>query len=209
MIRINLLPKEISKKAAMRKKVLMVAGIIVLFIALLAGNYLMKVAKLTGLNGDIDKIEAELKKLAPVVQKVNTIKAQKEALNNKINVINTLLESRLLYPKFMERFSSELPISVWLVTLNTTVIPGGLKLDFGVLARDNYAVADTINILENSKYYHNIEFTGLATTTGGPDKTSVRSFNLKCNYYSSGEAPKEAPASAKKTSKKKKRKRRR
>ncbi len=205
MIKINLLPKEIEKRAAAQQKVILIGGAVGFVLLILIGGYFSRVAKLTTLKGRIARVEKELKKLKPVVQKVNEIQKKKEALNNKIEVIKNLMSSRLLYPVFMEKFAAILPTRVWITALNTKTVDNALELKLSVLAGDNYAVADFINILELSEKYHNIEFTGISTVSA--DDAEVRSFTINCSYYPTGKVPEKVEK--KQTPKRKKRKKRR
>lgn len=190
MIKINLLPKEIEQKAAARQKIMMVAGIIGFFILVFIGGYFSRVAKLASLKKKITGIEGELKKLEPIVRKVNTIKVKKETLNNKMKVIKELMKARLLYPVFMEDFAAILPAKVWITALKTKTGDNTLALDFRVLARDNYAVADLLNDLEVSKKFQEVKFTGITTASHGGEE--IRSFNILCNYSPSGKASEKA-----------------
>lgn len=199
MIKINLLPKEIEQKAAARQKIMLIAGIGGIFLLIFIGGYFLRVTKLTSLKGRIAEIEKELKKLEPIVQKVNNIKANKDALNSKIKVIKNLMKSRLLYPIFMEDFAAILPPKVWITGLNTKSGDNILDLNFKVLARDNYAVADFINDLEVSRKFQEIKFAGITTTSQVGEE--IRSFSISCSYSPAGEV-------IKKTKKKPRRKRR-
>jgi len=207
MIRINLLPLHIRKKAAERQKVVLVGLLIAVLVSLLIGAYFMKVAKLASLNGDVEKIEKELKKLEPVVKKVADITAKKESLDNKINVIKDLMKTRLLYPVFMDDFASILPMGVWTTSIKTKASGNSMHLSLAMEARDNYGVADLINALESSKKFHNVGFKGI-TAGSASSGEATRKFSIESDYYPSGEAPKQkAPVKKKKAKKKPKRRR--
>ncbi|MEA3506926.1 MAG: PilN domain-containing protein [Elusimicrobiota bacterium] len=180
MIKINLLPKEIEQKAAARKRGMLIAGIVVLIVAIFIGIYLLRVATLTSINGEIKEVQSELDKLESTVKKVNDIERRKNQLNRKINVIKNLMKSRLLYPIFYEEMARVMTDNVWLTSLNTTTGEGKLTLSMGVNAADNYAVADFLNALEVSDNFNNIKFSGI--TTIGSEEDKVRVFNINCTY---------------------------
>ncbi|MGM0441381.1 MAG: PilN domain-containing protein [Elusimicrobiota bacterium] len=181
MIKINLLPKEIEEKAAARKKSFIIAGIVVMVIAVFGGLYFVRVSKLSSVNGKIDKVEKELNQLESVVKKVNSIKKSKAQLDKKINVIKDLMESRLLYPLFMEDMAAIVPSGVWLKNLDTSTEDLSLQLSMGVNAIDNYATAKFINALEQSEKFSDIQFSGINTENNDEGK-EVRQFDLTCRY---------------------------
>ncbi|MDA3793443.1 MAG: PilN domain-containing protein [Elusimicrobia bacterium] len=183
MIRINLLPKEIAQKAAAKKRGILIAWIVLLVVAIFIGIYLLRVAKLTAVNGDIKEVQSELNKLESTVKKVNDIQKRKDRLNRKITVIKNLMKSRLLYPIFFEEMAMVMPSSVWLTSLNTSTGEGKLTLSMGVNAADNYAVADFINALEISDNFTDIKFSGISTSSsGGEDGKKIKVFNINCTY---------------------------
>lgn len=204
MIRINLLPKEFEKKAAAKKRGLMIGSMVGFIIVFFIGVYILRVVKVGSLKSRIEEVERELAKLKPVVQKVGEIQSKKEELNKKIGVIKNLMKSRLLYPIFMEDFAAIIPKKVWMTSLNTQTKENSLSLNFNVIARDNYAVADFINVLEISKKFDEIKFSGINTMSFEGEE--VRTFNISCAYYPTGEPPRKE---VKKPVKKKRRKRKR
>ncbi|MFH1415722.1 MAG: PilN domain-containing protein [Elusimicrobiota bacterium] len=205
MIKINLLPKEIEIMAAARMKMFIITGLIVCIIVGVVSAYFLKLATLAVLDNKIEEVEKELKKLEPIIKKVDAIQNKKKNLNNKMNVINDLAESRLLYPQFMEELAAMLPQKVWLVSLQTKTGNNTLNLTMSVMSRDNYGVADFINVLETNKKFSEPKFTGIVATEHGGE--SVRSFSIICDYYPTGERPAPEPvkSSNKKRTKKKKR----
>ncbi len=204
MIKVNLLPKEYEKKAAERLKVLAIGLVIGAVVAIIAGSYFLRIAKLTSLEREITEVESELKKLEPVVKKVEQLQKQKAALGNKINVISDLMKSRLLYPVFMEELAEVLTSGVWIESLNTKAAGNSLNFSMSVKARDNYVVADLINSLESAKKFDEVKFSGIATVEA--EGLPLRSFSISCGYFPSGEAPKQGSAKKKKGSKRKRRK---
>lgn len=184
MIRINLIPKEIEQKAAARRKTFKIVGIAVTVISIFLGLYLMRVSKLSSLRGEIEEVEQELSEIESVVKKVKSIKKRKAELDKKINVIKGLMESRLLYPVFMEDIAEILPSGVWLTNLNTHTEDLSLKLNMEVKAINNYTSADFINALEKSDKFTEIQFPGINTAVS-EDGTEIRTFNLTCRYETS------------------------
>ncbi len=180
MITINLLPKEIEKKSADRKRCFLISGVAVLIVLILMGIYFLRVTELASLRSNINVVETELKKLTPIVQRVNDIRSKKTELDRKIGVIRDLMKTRLLYPIFMEYFAALIPSEVWITSLNTQTEGNRLILNFNALARDNFAVAEFINRLEISEKFSDIIFVGMTTISF--EEEEVRSFTIGCTY---------------------------
>lgn len=184
MIKINLLPVEIERKAAARKKIFLaaVAGAVVVFI--FAGSFLMRIAKVASLNKDLKTVKAELKKYEVKKKFFEGIKKQKESLQTRLNTIDQLMSSQLNYPKMMEELAKlpgVLPANVWLKTFTTRTDKAGINLTFNVEATDNYAVADLLTNLEKSPLFEKIVIRGFSAGAGDAGK-KTRTLNVKCIY---------------------------
>jgi len=184
MLRINLLPYEIEKKAELRKKILLasVAGAVVVFI--FAGWFLMRVAKIASLKKESAKAAAELKKYDAELKKIENIKNQKKSLETRLNTIDELMASQLNYPKMMEVMTLPeiLPANVWLKTF-TARDTGSEEINFKFAAEaaDNYAVADFLTNLENSLQFDKIIIRGFAAGAGSPGE-KTRTLAVSCVY---------------------------
>ena len=185
-MRINLLPGEYEKKAAAQRRVVMVSLLAVLLAMVFMGVYFSRVAKLTALNNSIQGVDAELSRLKPVVDRVNTLSAKRTEIDRKMRVISDLMETRLFYPLFMENLAKNFPGGVWLTNLNTRGSYDEFDITMGLNARDNYAVAEFLNVLEDSPLFDKIRFTGISTITGGEDE-NIRVFSVSCGYVPQGE----------------------
>lgn len=184
MIKINLLPSEIEKKAAARKKIFLaaVSGVIVVFI--FAGCFLMRIAKVASLKNDLKTVKAELKKYEDKRKFFEGIKKQKESLQTRLNTIDQLMSSQLDYPKMMEELAKlpgVLPANVWLKTFTTRTDKAGINFTFNVEAADNYAVADLLTNLEKSPLFDSVIISGFSSGAGAAGK-KTRTLNVKCIY---------------------------
>jgi len=190
MIKINLLPPEIEKKAAARKKIFLaaIAGAVVVFI--FAGSFLMRIAKVASLKNDLKKVTAELKTYEEQKKFFDDIKKQKESLQTRLDNIKKLMASQLNYPKMMEVMTlpDVLPANVWLKTFNTRDAgEAGINFTFAVEAADNYAVANLLTNLYKSSYFskEDIVISGFAAGAGADGK-KTRTLSVKCIYKPAG-----------------------
>ena len=184
MLRINLLPYEIEKKASARKQIFLasVAGAVVVFI--FAGCFLMRVAKIASLKKESNKLAAELKKYDEELKKIENIESQKKSLQTRLDTIDGLMDSQLDYPKMMEVLTRPeiLPANVWLKTFTTREGGAeGISFIFDAEAADNYAVADFLTNLEKSPQFDKVVIKGFAAG-GGASGKKTRTLNVSCVY---------------------------
>ncbi|MFH1957963.1 MAG: PilN domain-containing protein [bacterium] len=184
MLRINLLPYEIEKKAAARKQIFLasVAGAVVVFIV--AGCFLMRVAKIASLKKESKKADAELSRYNAELEKIQIIENQKKSLQTRLSTIDGLMASQLNYPKMMEVMTlpSVLPANVWLKTFTTRDAgPEEISFIFDAEAADNYAVADFLTNLEKSPLFDKVIIRGF-TAGSGPAGEKTRALNVSCMY---------------------------
>ncbi len=184
MIRINLLPDEYKKKAALRRRVMLLAGAGILLVAGFAGVFIMRTARLAELNRMIREVERDLAQLRPVVERVDAISSSKAELNKKIRIIGELMETRVFYPVLMEDLARIFPERVWLKSFSSSGSYDNMRLDLSLEAHDNYAVADFLNALESSRRFSGISFSGIVTEPY--NDTYIRIFTVRCVYSPSG-----------------------
>ncbi|MEA2081794.1 MAG: hypothetical protein U9O97_03540 [Elusimicrobiota bacterium] len=185
MIRINLLPQEIEKKAIAQRRMILAVSAGVLVVVVFIGIYLLRVAKITALKSEFKKVRIELKKYDAALAKVRKIEAEKKRLENQLNVITSLIESRLDYPVMMEVItrSEFLPSNAKINTFSATSAAGGIKFGFTVEAADNYSVADVLTNLEKSPRFKDVKVSGFSSVgASGPGVSAPRNMSVTCVY---------------------------
>lgn len=126
MIKINLIgEKKSGTKARARPKLnamqmnaqrqnLVFAAIIVTALVLAAGWWWMKSSEITHWKDQIVEVEAELKRLEPILEKQKRFEARKELLQNKINLITELKRKQDVPVHILDQVSKNLPEFLWL-----------------------------------------------------------------------------------------------
>ena len=184
MIRINLLPQEIEKKAIAQRRMILAVAAGVLVVVVFIGIYLLRVAKITTLRSELKAAKTELDTYAAALAKVKKIEAEKKRLENQLKVITSLIESRLDYPVMMEVItrSEFLPANSKINTFSATSGSGDIKFSFTVEAADNYSVADLLTNLEKSPRFKDIKVSGFSS--GGTSVGSIipRTMAVNCVY---------------------------
>ena len=181
MIKINLLPKEIEKKVALREKKFLLYTIVLLVAGGFLGLYFLKVGQYTRARKQLRRVEKELVLLETIVKKVNEIEKSKEALDKKLDVIGSLVENRLIYPQLLEDLARIVPSRVWLNSLKTKTESDYLTITIGASAIDNYAIADFITKLSEAKNFSKVEL-GRITSRKGKEEEVIRNFGVTCEY---------------------------
>ncbi len=189
MIRINLLPREIKETSQGKKSSFLVFGGAFLFVALIAGLYLSRRVRLSSLEREVSDVEAQIEELKPIVAEVERIRSEIEELDRRYEVLGSLVRTRFIYPVFMEKLTEITPRDTWIRRMDTDTEDSRLLVDFSVMARDNYAVADFISAIEEHPDFSEVNFTGISTETVDVNETPVelRSFSVSCVYEHSAE----------------------
>jgi|GEM_PF-2592308 len=134
MLKINLLPPELRRKK--RKKVVVFEPtqtflILVVVCELLAftGVYLMINTTAGNKQKELNAINAEIERLKAEVRDVENLKSQALALEKKVQIIDELMLSRLIWSKRLNELSNLLPENVWITSLSistqSVASPGG------------------------------------------------------------------------------------
>ena len=180
MIKINLLPKEIEKKAVKKEFGVLIGIGVGLVVAILLGLYLLRLTQYTNLNKKMKLINEELITLKKITDQVDQLQAQKNRLNQKLGVINNIIKGRLIYPYLMEDLAGIISSSMWLTSLNIRGESNVSNLNMRVVAFDNYTIASFITALENSEKFNSIELGSISTMV--LEEKTYRQFSVTCNY---------------------------
>jgi len=185
MIKINLLPQEIEKRAVAQRRMILAVAAGVMVVVVFIGIYLLRVAKITTLKGDLKTAQAELKQYDAALAKVQRIEAEKKRLETQLGVITSLIESRLDYPVMMEVItrSEFLPANAKINNFSATSAANGIKFAFAVEAADNYSIADLLTNLEESPRFTEVTVSGFASAGAATTAaTAPRSMSVACLY---------------------------
>ena len=177
MIKVNLLPYRERKKKDLWKRQIFVAsatfGAFLLIIATLHGYIYFNV---NGLERDVKAAEGRLEELNKLAAEFNSVKADKDLLAKKIEVINNLEKSRTDVVLLLNEVARTIPPGqVWLVLLAET----GSNLRIDGIARDNLAVAVFMNNLERSPLIKSVDLS--ASKQDKIANTKVQKFVLDCS----------------------------
>ncbi|NTU59497.1 MAG: PilN domain-containing protein [Deltaproteobacteria bacterium] len=176
MIRINLLPVRAEKKReSLRQQGVAAIGVVVLLAAVIAGVHLAVGADIRERNDQIEKRNAEIKRLQTVIGEVKEFKKKKRELEEKISVISGLEAKQTGPAKVLYEFAQLTPDKIWIESLKDNA--GSLSLD-GV-AIDNQTIAQFMTRLETSSWFKGVRLdVTKQVTRGGSD---LKAFTIKMN----------------------------
>lgn len=147
MIKINLLPREERTRRAPvnTRHLLSAVGAAVVLLGMGYGWYWLT-EQVGGLEADIRKTEAELKRYEELAKQVDRYQAEKKRLEEKIKVIAALMAAQGGPVRLLDEVSRALPNEVWLTSLART----GKKLDIQGIAFSNFSVANFMTNLSSA-----------------------------------------------------------
>lgn len=180
MTRINLLPPEIKAAQARNQHIKVISIFCGILVLAMMGFWSVRFIKAAGLSRRINTVRAELEHYRPIVAQVESLESTRNLIKTRRDVIQQLLKAGLLYPVFFENFLSLKPNGVWLTNLDTQIEGDGLRLSIAAQSSSNYAIADWIYNMENSKYFNKVEL-GVITASGA-ESDAVLTFSLSCGY---------------------------
>jgi type IV pilus assembly protein PilN len=153
MIRINLLPiRELKKQALLRQQLYIFCAVIVVVLMGVGLVWMTDMRAIAHLEAEKTDLRAELERLKPIVDEVNTLERREKLLNTRIETIQRLRSNQRGPVRILDELSRNLPEQAWLETIDE----GGGVYKVAGYALTNFAVADLLRSLQRSR-----EFTGV------------------------------------------------
>lgn len=197
MVRINLLPVRVSKKKEAGKQQLVLFA--VLLLAGLVGNYLWqasRAAELKTRQAKLARTKEDIAQLERIIGEVRNIKAQQQALQQKLDVLARLKAGRSGPVRVLDEIATITPRQLW---LNKIGEKGG-AVTFTGTAISIDDVSAFMTALKASKFFGKVELkkTAAVAAPAGSGQGADKLVNFEINatvQYAPG-APAAAPAAA-------------
>jgi type IV pilus assembly protein PilN len=153
MIRINLLPvRELKKQASLRRQLYIFGAVIGAVLTGISIVWMMDMQAIAQLDEQKAELRAELERLKPIVDEVNSLERREKLLTAHIDTIQRLRSNQRGPVRVLDELSRNLPEQTWLETIDESA---GIYKVAGY-ALTNFAVADLLRNLQRSG-----EFTGV------------------------------------------------
>ena len=178
-IEINLLPESFYRAKKKKKLIFLFAiggGVVVVFLILL---YVYKVSEISSLKSEIAKIKSEQSKYVDTLDKIDAIKKDKANLEERMKVINTLLNAQSVWLKLLDDINIVVPDTVWLRVVSSKPEGTGKSFSIDGTAVSKSSVADFLYSLQKSNYFTNIVLVTLADS--GKSIIDRVSFKIICS----------------------------
>lgn len=188
MIEINLLPEHLRKKKG-KKIQLQNVPIIPLGVGLL--GFLFFVYLLVTLIGgcntrSLKRLNEKWAAMLPRWKEVHALKSEREALEQKIAVIDQLMATRLLWAKKLDELNNLVPAGIWLTSLSLN-LPDSLIIKGSVVSRYGDEMASVGKFMRNlegdKSFFHEFESLELESIQRKRIKEiEVANFTLTCRF---------------------------
>lgn len=134
------------------------------------------------ISSELRKKREELSRKEKEKIEVEQIRQSKELLERKFNIIKDLIDSKFIYPIFMEDLLQLLPSAIYLGSFTSRrVDKTTLDINIAATAFDTYSIADLVSQLEsNSMKFSNIELGPIQQVSVGREKRY--NFTLSFRY---------------------------
>lgn len=146
MIRINLLPVRAVKKAEAGRKQLMIFAVLVL--AAVVGNYFWVADRNEArekLEAQVTSLQKEIADLDRIIGEVKNITKEKQQLEDKLGVLDTLKRGRTGPVKMLDAMTVAIPKNVWLRAMNEA--NGAMALEGSAVSNED--IAEYMKALSN------------------------------------------------------------
>lgn len=120
MILVNLLPHELRPVKRTPIPYIVVAGLIIAIVFFLGSTWLGLFTELNRVKGEISAKEAELTSLQHIVDEYNALSDSKIALQDKVQVIEEILQGRKIWSEHLQRLTALTPDNYWYDTIKET-----------------------------------------------------------------------------------------
>ncbi len=182
MIKINLVPPEyiekLNNRAIIAKAV--VAGVVTVALVVLVSGW--HIARATAIELKMNRLQIELRALQADVDKVKAIEAQIAEVQRYLDSINGITKGRLIYTRFMQDLTVDLPGTIWFTSVNTSLNGSQLALTFAVRANSAYDLAYWINALETNPKYSDVNVTGISASDSESGRTLTTTITVRYTY---------------------------
>ena len=183
MIRINLLPRE--GKAQQRQSsggmafkvgdIVLPIVIVAAAVLVIAGTAVSQRTRAMTLTHNIADIDAESRRLAPQIARVQRLAQERAELDLRLGIINKLQQGRTQSVRLMDELARCVPDHLWLSGASQD---GATSLSVEGVTFSNLVVSDFMSRLERSPMFANVELE-LAERGGTPDHQVVK-FRVTC-----------------------------
>lgn len=150
MIRINLLPVEQTKKWELGQKQILLFILVIVAVAM--GNWTWRSGVMETLQAkktQVERLKRDIAALDKVIAEVKNIAKEKEAIEEKLTVLDNLRKGRTGPVKMLDALAVLMPERAWILSFEEKA--GALVLKGGAVTNED--LADLMQALKGSPYF--------------------------------------------------------
>jgi Tfp pilus assembly protein PilN len=161
--RINLIPGEIKQQRLIARARSLLKASFVLYLLVLAAIFIYQKGVIKDMNKRLLMIESAREVLInqhnrykEILDKTRLLQKREADIRKRVEVIYGLHEYQISWSAVLKFLSNNMPKKIWLTSLSSSDIQSKKIMRFAGTAINNSAIAEFIFILENSRYFNNV-----------------------------------------------------
>ncbi len=171
-LEINLLPDKVKKEKTVKMAYTYMIGVAILIAAVLILLVFNEQQKITRIDAEIAKVQAESDSLKDKIEEVKKFNALEESYNKKKSIIDRLLIKQAIWPELLDRISMLVLPDMWLTAIRyVREKENGFTISMVGNALSEVIIGEFIKKLEQSQYLTEV-------TTGSMRDTNNQSTGL-------------------------------
>ena len=192
MIKINLLPVRAARKKETAIQQLVIAGVVVVVIALIVTSlYMVKRVQVSETKDDITSANNKIKELKTKIGKLEELKTLKEQVKKKLDVLSQLRKNKTGPAQRLSLLSDLAPERLWL----TGYSESGQEIKLSGIAFTEELIAQFMKALEASSDFMTVELVVSEQTMVA--ETKLKKFDITMKLESAAPQSPIAPAGKK------------
>lgn len=161
--RINLIPAEIKLQRLITRARSLLKPAFILFVLVLAAIYIYQNGVIKDMNRRLLMLESERgvlinqqNRYREILDKTRLLQKREADIKKRVEIIYGLLEYQIQWSAVLKFLSDNMPKKIWLTSLSSSDVESKKIMQFAGTSMNNSAIAEFIFILENSRYFDNV-----------------------------------------------------
>lgn len=135
-------------------------------------------ARVAELKTQISSMDREIASLKPYQSELDSYTAQKKVVNDRLNTVQRLLNSRGTPVTVLDTLGQNLPSRAWIRKLDFSLTGEKKGLVLSGLAYSNEEISDFMDALNESIYFSTVTLQDVTTVSVGASNIAVKKFDI-------------------------------